>query len=480
MSQGIFIDGAWHASAGERFDVVCPSTEQVIGQAGEATAVEVDAAVSAARQSFSTGPWRRLDVTDRAAVIDAAATGLAARKAELARLITSEMGAPLAMSTATVDRAVDTMRSIADLARTTSLEELRRHGAPALVVREPIGVVAAIAPWNGPIGMAVGKIVPALLAGCSVVFKPAPETPLDVAILVDALREAGVPAGVLNVVTGRAATGKALVEHAGVDKVSFTGSTSAGRYIGSVCGSQFKRTQLELGGKSAAIVLDDADLEQVRAGLSVGCFMNSGQACVALSRVLAPRRLYDEVVALLGKAADAWQIGDPFAAETTMGPLVSAAQRERVESYMQLGVDAGATLVRGGGRPPGLSTGWYVEPTVFADVDNSMRIAREEIFGPVAVVIPYDDVDEAVAIANDSEYGLHGAVFSTNPTRALDVARSVRTGTFSLNNFVYNNRVPFGGVKDSGIGREGGLEGFLSYFELKTINLDAAAEQLLQ
>ncbi|GAA2736689.1 aldehyde dehydrogenase [Actinocorallia aurantiaca] len=474
----LFIDGQWVSRTDHLFDVICPSTEERIGQAADASEEDVDTAVRAARRAFEDGPWRRLSVGERAELIERAAELFGVRAEQTGWLVTAEMGVPISTSVMLARRAANTMIAWAELARSTPLTEFRTAGGPTAVVREPVGVCAAISPWNGPVGMAVGKIVPALLAGCSVVYKPAPETPFDIAFLVDALREAGLPAGVLNVVTGGAETGRLLIRHPGVDKVGFTGSTAVGREIGAACGSEFKRVQLELGGKSAAIVLEDAEPDQVRAGLAMGCFFNSGQVCAALSRVLAPRRIYDEVVSWMEQAAGGWVLGDPFDSATTLGPLVSERQRMRVENYIGLGVEAGARLVCGGGRPEQPGKGWFIEPTVFADADNTMRIAREEIFGPVAVVVPYDDPEDAVRIANDSEYGLHGAVFTSDPEKAISVARRIRTGTFSINNFVYNNRVPFGGVKSSGIGRDSGKEGYESFFELKTINLDAGTAPL--
>jgi acyl-CoA reductase-like NAD-dependent aldehyde dehydrogenase len=471
--KGLFIDGSWlPADSPEIFEVVCPSTEQVVARTPWASPAGVDAAVGAARRAFDSGPWPHLAVSERAGIVERAASLLEPLAADIARVVTTEMGVPLTISEQLVERSIATMRFLADQARRTRYTEVRSSdGGSAAIVREPVGVVAAIAPWNGPFAMAVGKIVPAILAGCTVVFKPAPETPLDVAFLADALHDAGVPEGVVNVVVGGAGVGRALVASDDVDRVSFTGSTAVGRQIGALCGELLKPVGLELGGKSAAIVLEDADLEQVRAGLAIGCFFNSGQVCAALSRVLAPRSIYDEVLEMVTQAADSWVVGDPFDIATTLGPLVSSRQRDRVAGYIALGLGEGARLACGGGRPAALARGFYMEPTVFADVDNSMRIAREEIFGPVATVIPFDDTDHAVQIANDSEYGLHGAVFTKDAERARGVARRVRTGTFSINGFVYNNRMPFGGVKASGIGRDTGQEGYESFFELKTINL---------
>lgn len=478
MAPRLFIDGAWRAPEGrDTITVTCPSTEEVIGEAAIGLASEVDLSVAAARRAFDDGPWPRMSPAERASVVVKAAKRLAEQAEDLGRLVTLEMGVPVGMSTAMVGRVPGTAEFYAGLAASVAEPEYRDEAGAAVILRQPVGVVAAIVPWNGPVGMSVTKIVPALLAGCTVVFKPAPETPFDIAFLVDALVEAGLPKGVLNVVTGGAETGQAMVRHPGIDKVTFTGSTAAGREIGSVAGHGLKRLQLELGGKSAAIVLPDADLEQVTAGIGMGCFFNSGQVCAALSRVLAPRSRYDEVVAVVEAAASSWRVGDPFDPATTMGPLVSARQRDKVQRYIDDGVRAGARVVVGGGRPGHLDKGWFIEPTVLRDVDNSMQIAQEEIFGPVAVVIPFDDVDHAVRIANDSQYGLHGAVFTVDGTAAMDVAGRVRTGTFTVNGFSYNNRLPFGGVKNSGVGRDSGKEGLESYLELKTVNLDPIAAQ---
>jgi acyl-CoA reductase-like NAD-dependent aldehyde dehydrogenase len=310
------------------------------------------------------------------------------------------------------------------------------------------------------------------------VYKPAPETPLDAFHIAAALSRAGLPPGVFNLITGSAQAGRALVSHPQVDKVSFTGSTGAGREIGRECGASFKRLQLELGGKSAAIVLDDADVAVTMGGLAAGCFANSGQVCAAYSRVLLPNSRYREFTEALVATAEAFVVGDPFEPTTTMGPLVSARQRERVLSYIDIGKAEGARVATGGAAPAELDTGFYVQPTVFISADNSMRICREEIFGPVVSVLGYDTLEEAIAIANDSEYGLHGAVFTADPERAAQVARRVRTGTFSVNSFTYNIEAPFGGVKNSGLGRDTGREAVESFYELKTVNLGESMEPL--
>jgi betaine-aldehyde dehydrogenase len=343
--------------------------------------------------------------------------------------------------------------------------------APEVIVRhEPVGVVGAIVPWNVPQFVTMAKLAPALIAGCTVVLKPSPETPLDAFLMAEWLHEAGVPAGVVNIVPAGREVGEHLVRHPGVDKIAFTGSTAAGRRIASICGEQLKRVTLELGGKSAAIVLDDADLAQTVEGLKFASLMNNGQACVAQTRILASRQRYDEVVDALGEMVGSLSIGDPLDPTTDIGPLVAERQQERVEKYIGLGQEEGATVVVGGtGRPNGIEKGWFVQPTLFANVDNNMRIAQEEIFGPVISVIPYDDVDDAVRIANASDYGLAGSVWTSDNAAGMDVARRVRTGTYGINQYLMDFAAPFGGYKASGVGREFGPEGLAHYLELKMI-----------
>ncbi|MGV0644648.1 aldehyde dehydrogenase [Mycolicibacterium holsaticum] len=469
----LLIDGVWRTPVSAvRIPVVSPSTGEVIGQAPDADAEDVDRAVQAARRSLHLGEWRNASVDERAAVLDRALDLLMPRSAEIAALVTSEMGLPITYAGVQIPGALGVGRYFLDTAqRIPATEVLRTSCGPAAVLREPVGVVASIAPWNGPFNMAVAKIWPALVAGCSMVFKPAPETPLDGYLLAEALVDAGLPRGVFNYVTGDADAGRALVAHPDVDKVSFTGSTAVGREIGRHCATRFARVQLELGGKSAAIVLDDADLETTMTGLATGSFFNTGQVCASYSRVLVPRGRYDEIVGALVATAESFVVGDPFDPQTTMGPLVSTRQRERVLGYLEIGRSEGATLATGGQIPDGFERGAFIQPAVFVGVHGGMRIAQEEIFGPVACVLCYDTVDEAVAIANDSDYGLHGAVFTTDPGRAAEVAHRVRTGTFSVNSFTYNPEAPFGGVKSSGIGRDTGPQAVESYYELKTVNL---------
>jgi betaine-aldehyde dehydrogenase len=359
----------------------------------------------------------------------------------------------------------------ANLARTFVAEELRAGVlAPALVRHEPVGVVAAIVPWNVPLFIAALKLGPCLAAGDTMVLKPSPEAPLALHLFTEIAAEAGLPPGVLNVVPAGADVGEHLVRHSGVDKVSFTGSTAAGRRVGAICGEQVKRVTLELGGKSAAIVLDDADLDALVPNLLANSiFMNNGEACIAQTRILASRARYDDVVEAVATAVAAAPVGDPLDPETAVGPLVTAQQRDRVEGYLAAGRSEGARVVVGGGRPAALDRGWYVEPTVFADVDNAMTIAREEIFGPVAAVIAYDDVDDAVRIANDSDYGLSGSVWTADPQAGVDVARRIRTGTYGVNGLGLDPVAPYGGFKASGLGRELGPEGLADYTESRTI-----------
>jgi aldehyde dehydrogenase (NAD+) len=469
-----FIDGGWVAPAGgNQLRVVSPHTEQVVATVPEGTAADMDAAAAAARLAFDDGPWPRMSPAERIAVVEAFSGLYAARLGDMADLITVEMGAPISFShLAQAPAAWMQIEAFLAIAREYSWEETRPGslGAPVVVRREPVGVVAAIPPWNVPQFTIMSKVVPALLAGCTVVVKPAPETPLDTYLMAELLQEAGVPAGVVNIVAAGREVGEHLVSHPGVDKVAFTGSTAAGRRIGAICGEQLKRVSLELGGKSAAIVLDDADLATTMDGLKIVALMNSGQACVAQTRILASRARYDEVVDALVETVGAMQVGDPMDPATEIGPLVAERQQQRVEKYIALGQEEGARVVLGGnGRPPGLDRGWYVRPTVFAGVDNAMRIAREEIFGPVLSVIPYDDVADAVLIANDSDYGLAGTVWTSDPDAGLEVARGVRAGTYGVNTYTMDFAAPFGGYKASGVGREFGPEGLGHYTELKSI-----------
>ena len=476
----LYIGGEWSEAAdGRTFEVVSPHSEQPVGTAYAAGPAEIDRAVAAARAAVDNGPWPRTDPAERIAAVRRLADLYAGRRKEMARLITTEMGSPISFSKlaqATLPWAL--LGSFAALAEKHRWEETRPgfYGQDVTLRREPVGVVAAIVPWNMPQFLIVSKLAPALLAGCAVVVKAAPETPLDALLLAEMVDELGLPPGVVSIVPGDREAGAHLVDHPGVDKVSFTGSTAAGRLVGAACGASLKRVSLELGGKSAAVVLDDADPEAVAAGVKVAGLMNSGQACVAQTRVLAPASRYDEYVDALAAMVAEVPVGDPDDPATEIGPLVARRQQERVRDYIELGAKEGARLVVGGTEmPDGVDRGWYVRPTLFADADNTMRIAREEIFGPVLTVIPYADEAEAVRLADDSEYGLSGSVWTPDIDRGLAVARKVRTGTFGVNQpYSMDPVAPFGGVKGSGLGREFGREGLDAYLEVKAISVAPA------
>jgi aldehyde dehydrogenase (NAD+) len=472
----LYIGGRWVAQAepGKPLDVVSPHTGQIIATAPAASPTDVDRAVTAAREAFDRGPWPRLTPAERIAAVRRISVEYGNRRKDMAALVTAQMGTPIKMSQLMQS---DAPRSLIDatisFAEAFPWEDVRptAYGGESLVRAHAVGVVAAIIPWNVPQVITIAKVIPALLAGCTVVIKPAPETPLDALLFADIIEAAGLPEGVVNVIPGGPETGDALVRHPGVDKVTFTGSTATGRRIGAICGEQLKRCSLELGGKSAAIVLDDADLGATAQGLRFASFINTGQACAAQTRVLVPRALHDDLVSALQDVAGQMTQGDPMDRGNELGPLVSARQKDKVVSYIDIGLQEGARLVAGGAAPPeGLSAGWYVPPTVFANATNDMRIAREEIFGPVLTVIPYDGGDDAgIDMANDSPYGLGGSVWTADRSRGISVASQVRTGTIGVNFYGPDFAAPFGGFKDSGIGREYGPEGLHEFIELQSI-----------
>jgi len=479
----LFIGGEWvRPATAAVIDVISPHSEELVGRVPEAKEADVDKAVGAAREAFDRGPWPRMSGSERADVMARLLMALQSRADTMATTITTEMGSPIMFSNlGQVMAAHMILDTYTNIARTFAFEDVRPGmQGPALVRREPVGVVAAIVPWNVPLFTIMLKLGPALASGSTVVVKPAPETPLDAVLLAEAIIEAQVPAGVINIVPAGREVGEYLVTHPNIDKVSFTGSTAAGRRIGALCGERLRRVTLELGGKSAAIILEDADLGMAVPGLLPAAMMNNGQACVAQTRILAPRKRYNEVVEAFGEAVRAVKTGDPMEPDSFIGPLVAARQRERVEGYIKLGKEEGARLVVGGGRPANMRKGWYVEPTVFADVNNGMRIAREEIFGPVVALIPYEDEADALRIANDSDYGLSGSVWTADVDHGVDIARSVRTGTYTVNGFAMEFTAPFGGFKSSGIGRELGVEGLTAYLEPKTINLPFGHEPKLK
>jgi aldehyde dehydrogenase (NAD+) len=467
----LFIGGEWVDPAGTAvIDVVSPYTEEVVGRVPDGTEADMDRAVAAARQAFDHGPWPRMTPVERAGIVGRLAAIYGERMQEMASLVTTEMGSPAAFSLGAngfMPQLI--LQYYADLAATFPWEEERTGmQGPVTVTREPIGVAAAIYPWNAPQMTLMLKLAPALIAGCTVVAKPSPEAPLDGYLLAEWIREAGFPDGVVNIVAAGREVGAYLVAHPGVDKVSFTGSTAAGRQIAAVCGQQLKTVTLELGGKSAAIILEDADLATTVPGFKATSLMNSSQACAAQTRILAPRSRYDEVSDALAAMVAEMSVGDPADFATEIGPLAAKRQQERVEGYIRSGQAEGAKILTGGLDRP-YDRGWFVAPTVFGNVTNDMRIAREEIFGPVLTLLSYEDEADAIRIANDSEYGLGGSVWTSDVEHGIEVAKRIRTGSCGVNLYSVDLSTPFGGYKNSGIGRELGPEGLSAYLEYKSI-----------
>ena len=472
----LYIGGEWVApSSSATYEVTSASTGEVIGRVPEGQEADIDAAVAAARRAFDdpTG-WSQWEPARRAAAMESLADEFEKRSAEFARRVSMQNGMPISIATE-LEGGFPTLllRYFAGILRDATFEEERPHmlGGTTTVRREPIGVVGAIAPWNYPQALAAFKHAPALAAGCTIVLKPSPDTVLDAMLFAEALEASGIPAGVLNIVPAGREVGAYLVAHRDVDKVAFTGSTAAGRSIAETCGRLLRPVTLELGGKSASIILDDADLDLAKIGqdLFAATLMNNGQTCYLGTRVLAPASRYDEVVDMFATFAGSLAVGDSLDASTQIGPMASSTHRDRVEGYIAKGLGDGARLVSGGGRPGGLDAGWFVEPTIFADVDNNSTIAQEEIFGPVLSLIKYTDTDDAVRIANDSDFGLGGSVWTSDADRGKSVARRVRTGTIGINRYLVDPGAPFGGVKASGIGRELGPDALNAYQSVKTI-----------
>jgi acyl-CoA reductase-like NAD-dependent aldehyde dehydrogenase len=470
--QALFIGGEWVKPRTSRsLSVISPVTEEVIMTFAEAAEEDMDRAVAAAREAFDRGPWPRLSAQERGQYLIKVAARLRERLPDLAHTWTAQVGAPISLTQYLVHQAPDLFEYYGKLIQNYPLVDERRRddGGLVRVVKEPVGVVAAITPWNAPLVLLCYKVAAALAAGCTIVAKPSPETPMDAYIVAECIEAAGLPPGVFNVLPAGREVGDYLVRHTGVDKISFTGSTAAGKHIAAVSAQRLARSSFELGGKSAAIVLDDADVGHVLQSLVPYSMPITGQVCFSLTRVLVPEARKREVLDAYVGAIKQVKVGDPFDAQTQMGPLAMKRQLQRVEGYIAKGVEEGAKLVLGGGRPKHLQRGFYIEPTVFADVDQRMTIAQEEIFGPVVSFITYNGVEDAITKANDTIYGLHGAVYTSNAERGYEIARRVRSGSVTINGLIVDPKMPFGGFKQSGLGREGGVEGLDPYFETKTI-----------
>jgi aldehyde dehydrogenase (NAD+) len=473
----LFIGGEWvqpHGTA--QIEVVNPASEEVVARVAHADNEDMDRAVAAARHAFDHGPWPTTPPLERQAKLMQLVDELEKRVPELAAAWTAQIGGLASAAGPMHGGSVMGLRGIASLGERFQWEE-RRPGMAVdtvCILREPVGVVAAIAPWNGPFPIMANKVFYALIAGCPVIMKPSPETPLEAYILAEAAEAAGLPAGTVNLVPSDREAADHLVHSTGIDKVTFTGSSAAGMHIASVCGSKLTRCTLELGGKSAAIIRDDFPIEAAAGILGNTITVMSGQVCAMLSRAIVPRARHDELAEAIARVMQGVKIGHPEAADTQLGPLAMKRQLDRVEMYIEAGRQSGADLITGGGRPAHMNKGYYIEPTLFANVDNTSRIAQEEIFGPVLCLIPAEDEEDAIRIANESDFGLNGSVLTSDPQAAYDIARRVRTGVVGQNGMRMEWTAPFGGYKKSGIGREGGDEGVWAYTETKTILLDGA------
>lgn len=470
IREKLYINGQWIASTGAKaIEVIGPSTETAIGRVPEGTPEDADAAVRAARGAFEA--WAATPAPERAAFLQKIHEGLKARAGEIGRAIAAEVGMPLKLATRI--QAGSPIFTFSMYARMLGDFRFEEQVGNSLVLREPVGVVAAITPWNYPLHQIAAKVAPALAAGCTVVLKPSEVAPLNAFILAEVIHAAGLPGGVFNLVTGYGpVVGEALAKHLQIDMVSFTGSVRAGRRVAELASPTMKRVTLELGGKSAAVILEDADLAAAVKGTVNACFLNTGQTCSAHTRMLVPESLHDEAAGFAVEVAKSFTVGDPFSDTAKLGPLTSSAQRERVRGYMRKGIEEGAVLLCGGpDAPEGMSKGFYVRPTIFGRVNPNATIAQEEIFGPVLAIIPYKDEDDAVRIANGTMYGLAGAVWSADEERAKRVARRLRTGQVDINGGAFNMLAPFGGVKQSGKGRELGRAGLEEYLEYKSLQL---------
>lgn len=480
--ESFFIGGDWVSpSSDARIDVFVPSTEELFVSVAEAQEADMNRAVAAARTAFDKGPWRKLTHSERGHYVRALGNAIRERAADVVRAWTSEMGVTHRAGHGALAIALDAYEQYSDLAETFPFEE--RHpakwgGSVGLLVREPVGVVGAIIPWNAPPILIAYKIAPALVAGCTVILKASPEAPASAYLVAEIAEAIGLPKGVLNVVTADRAVSELLVRHPDVDKITFTGSSAAGKTIASICGERIARCTLELGGKSAAVVLDDYDVDAVADAIAASAPGLTGQVCSSITRIVVGRDRHDAMVDALSDRFRQIRVGDPFSESIDMGPLAMRRQRDRVEHYIEAGIAEGATLATGGKRPRDLNCGFFIEPTVFGNVDNGSTIAREEIFGPVISIIPADSEAQAVDIANDTPFGLNASVFTNDPDRAYDVMRELRSGTVGHNAARGDFSIAFGGFKQSGIGREGGVEGLLPFLESKTIIMDAEPSHL--
>jgi aldehyde dehydrogenase (NAD+) len=469
-----FINGDWVEPLSNRqIEVISPTTEAHLLSYPEGSPADMDRAVQAARRAFDEGPWPRMSAQERASYLRRVAALITARLDEIAWAWTVQVGAPISLTKKLVPQNATLFSHYADLIERHPLLERRSRddGGEVRILREPIGVCAAISPWNAPMVLLSYKIAAGLAAGCCMVAKPSPETPLEAYIMAECIEQAGLPRGVFNLVPAGREAGDHLVRHPSVDKVAFTGSTAVGKHIMRVCADRLARVSLELGGKSAAVMLPDADFAKALPSLMVYSMPITGQVCFSLTRLLVPNTRKREFLDTFLPAVQAIKVGDPSDPATQMGPLAMERQRERVEGYIAAGRSGGAQLACGGGRPRGLGKGWFVEPTVFTDVTPDMKIAQEEIFGPVVSVIGYDDEDDAARKANATPYGLNGAVYSADPERAFAFARRMRTGGLTVNGLIVDPKHPFGGYKESGMGREGGPEGLDNYLEIKTVHM---------
>jgi aldehyde dehydrogenase (NAD+) len=469
-----FINGDWvEPLSNRRIEVISPTTEAHLLSYPEGSPADMDRAVQAARRAFDEGPWPRMSAQERASYLRRVAALITARLDEIAWAWTVQVGAPISLTKKLVPQNATLFSHYADLIERHPLMERRSRddGGEVRILREPIGVCAAISPWNAPMVLLSYKIAAGLAAGCCMVAKPSPETPLEAYIMAECIEQAGLPRGVFNLVPAGREAGDHLVRHPSVDKVAFTGSTAVGKHIMRVCADRLARVSLELGGKSAAVMLPDADFAKALPSLMVYSMPITGQVCFSLTRLLVPNTRKREFLDTFLPTVQAIKVGDPSDPATQMGPLAMERQRERVEGYIAAGRSGGAQLACGGGRPRGLGKGWFVEPTVFTDVTPDMKIAQEEIFGPVVSVIGYDDEDDAARKANATPYGLNGAVYSADPERAFAFARRMRTGGLTVNGLIVDPKHPFGGYKESGMGREGGPEGLDNYLEIKTVHM---------